>query len=86
LGQPFASSRTWLNITDMAFPDNKLYRRGNSIYHRLIKLEPITSALGRDGSDPKNNALHHVFTEHINDSKKELLRIRNDTLPNFEGH
>lgn len=81
LGQPFATPRTWLNIYEMAYPERKLHRRGNDIYHRIRKLEPITSALARDGSDPKHFPLHHVFTEDINDSKRELLRIRNELLP-----
>lgn len=47
-------------------------RNASLTYHRIKRLEPIVAALDRDDSNPRNNALWHSFTEHIENSKQEL--------------
>jgi hypothetical protein len=44
-------------------------------------LEPIASAMERDGSDRKHIALAHVFRERIRDAKEELMDIDKPNSP-----
>jgi hypothetical protein len=65
----------------MARPDLKCRRQGGIIFDRVEKLEPIVSALGRDSSNPRNNALRDIFSEHISECKKELKSVQEDIFP-----
>ena len=65
----------------MARPDLKIRRQGGIIFDRVEKLEPIVSALGRDSSNSRNNALSDVFSEHLSVYKKYLKSLQEDNFP-----
>jgi len=55
-----------------------LVRKGNIIYSRIRRLEPVVSAIGSDGTDPRHPPLCQVLTSHIIDSKNELSAIKKE--------
>lgn len=85
-GHAYASPRTNRIVYEMAFPEARLYRTGQDIYHRVKRLEPVVSAIGRDGSNTRHGAFLDIFSEHINSSKEELNRVRKELLPDTVSH
>jgi hypothetical protein len=70
----------------MAFPHFKtirLRREGRIIFDRVEKLEPVISALDRDRSNSRNNALYDIFTEQISKYKEELKSLQDEIYPNW---
>lgn len=78
LGLPYSSQRTMDIVYNMAFPDTNLIIKGNKIYHRIKRLEPIVSAMGKKENVDHNIALYDVLKEHIIESKEGLKSIKND--------
>lgn len=52
-----------------------LKRQHNQCVRIINKLEPVASAMERDGSDSKHGALADVFREQVRDAKDELDEI-----------
>jgi hypothetical protein len=82
-GMPYRNKRTLQKLCDMAMPIEKSRREGRIIFDRVEKLEPIASALSRDQSNSRNNALFDIFTEHITECKQELETLKNDIDPKW---
>ena len=63
-----------------------LLRKGNFLYHKISRLEPIAAAMKRDLKDPsinldsRNIGLYDSFTEHVINTKGELKNLRNEVM------
>lgn len=62
--------------------NDDLVIRGNKIYRRIRRLEPIVSAIDRDRSNDKHAALYDIFNSHIIDSKNELRLFKKEIFLN----
>lgn len=65
-----------------AFRNDNIVKKGNIIYRRIRRLEPLVSAIGRDNTDARHLALYDALSEHIILSKGELRTMREEILRN----
>jgi len=62
--------------------NDDLVTRGNNIYRRIRRLEPIVSAIDKDRSNDKHGALYDVLNSHIIDSRNELITFKKEIFLN----